>query len=410
MHSGLLVFGVTYVLISAGRLGKWRLPRALVALLGALLAVGALAISPQQALRSIDIPTLVLLGSVMGMGSFLELDGFFERCAAAAVYHAGSPGRLLAILVWGSGLLSALVTNDAVCVLLAPLVVEWIRKYNLPRLPFLLALATSANTGSVATLVGNPQNMLCASLGSLRFLPFLLHVGPIAILGLVLNHAVLLWVFRNDLRSPRIEPAPATTERLFTPSSVWTLLVIAGTVLVYARGGKMSLTALGGFALLLLTQRRSPVEVAKRIDASLLIFFAGLFVVVEAFVASGAPAQFFAHVPVIAGGTTPHLGDDLRTSALFLFGSNVVTNVPFIMIVRNQISEAPHPTAAWELLALASTFAGNLTLLGSVANVIVAEKSRAIGEIRFLDYAKVGTPVALLTTLAGTVWLWLLRP
>jgi len=405
VHAGLVIFAITYIALSVGRIGRVALPRAWAALLGAAAALLSRALSPREAVMSVDIDTLVLLASVMGIGAFLEFDGFFERAAAFSLAHARTPKRLLAFLMIASGALSALVTNDAICILFAPIVVEWIQKHRLPRTPFLIALATSANTGSVATLVGNPQNMLCAHLGSLGFASYAMHAIPIAAAGLAINYVVIAFLFRHELSAMSASLEAVSAPRVLTRSSSWTLIVIFGTVVAYTARANLAYTALTGFLILLLTQRRPIKRVAARIDAPLLLFFVGLFVVVEAFVKSGAPAIFFARVP-LASSFEP-LAATLRTSAIFLVGSNIVTNVPFILIAKGEIQRSANPTAMWELLAVVSTFAGNLTLLGSVANVIVAEKSRAIGGIGFLDYIKVGVPVALLTTLIGASWLHL---
>jgi Na+/H+ antiporter NhaD/arsenite permease-like protein len=293
-----------------------------------------------------------------------------------------------------------------VCVLLAPLVVHWIDKYKLPRLPLLLALATGANTGSVATLVGNPQNMLCGSLGRLHFAPFLLHMAPVAIVGLALNHALLLVYFRRELLGDLpVEEPPA---RLFTVRSAVTLAVIVGTVVVYTAGASLSFTALAGFAILLVVNRTSSATVWERIDWSVLLFFGGLFVAVAAFARSGVATMAFEEYPILPGREANMLGW-LHAAAIFLVGSNVVTNVPFILIVKDEMDKLPDRTLGWELLAMASTFAGNLTLLGSVANVIVAEKARSLGGMRFWEYLRVGAPLAVLTTVVGAAILVLLR-
>jgi Na+/H+ antiporter NhaD/arsenite permease-like protein len=165
----------------------------------------------------------------------------------------------------------------------------------------------------------------------------------------------------------------------------------------------MTWAAITGLVALMLLHRRDTRHVWENIDWSLLLFFAGLFIVVEGFIRSGAPAFFFAHYP-LAG---PHHGiaDWMRTGGLFLLGSNVVSNVPFILVVKDQVAALPNPTLGWELLAVASTFAGNLTLLGSVANLIVAEGTREVGGIGFFEHLRIGLPLAVLTTVAGTLWL-----
>jgi Na+/H+ antiporter NhaD/arsenite permease-like protein len=405
MILGSIAFGIAYLLIAVRRLRWLRIDRASGAIIGAVLAVAIGSVTPEEAAAAVDHSTLVLLLGVMGIGAFLSIDGFFDRAAAILVARARTRGRLLAAVVWGAGGLAALVTNDAVCVLAAPLVVRWVVRWKLPRLPFLLALATAANTGSVATLVGSPQNMLCANLGKLRFAPFALHMLPVAILSLAANHAILAFVFRRSLAEDL--PSEEVKEPLLTRGSSVTLAVIAGTVVLYVAGAHMTYTAFAAFALLILLHRVDPAEVWARIDWSLLIFFGGLFISVDGFVRSGAPALLFARVPLFV--QPEGIASYARTAAYFLAGSNVVTNVPFILLVKGEMAKAPNPRIAWEMLAMAATFAGNLTLLGSVANVIVAEKANEVGGLRFGEYAKVGVPIAIVTTALGTAWLIAVR-
>jgi Na+/H+ antiporter NhaD/arsenite permease-like protein len=284
-------------------------------------------------------------------------------------------------------------------VLGAPLVVHLIERHRLPRLPFLLALATAANTGSVATLVGNPQNMLCASLGGLVYREHLVLFLPVALTGLWLNHLLLRWMFRHELKG-ELQAGPKLS--LLTKGSARTFVVIIAAGLLYTLGADLAWTATGGCAVLLVLHPNSSQEVWKRIDWSVLLFFAGLFVVVQALVKSGAPAWFFARFPLPTGGTFAAWS---RLCAIFLFGSNVVSNVPFILVVREPMNQLENARLGWELLAMASTFAGNLTLLGSVANIIVAEKSRSIGGLGFWEHLRVGLPLSLLATLGGGLWL-----
>jgi Na+/H+ antiporter NhaD/arsenite permease-like protein len=401
---GIVVFGVTYVLVAGRRLRWLPFDRPAGALLGAVLAVALGALTPSEAGAAVDKSTLVLLFAVMGMGAFLSIDGFLERATPRLVKAARTRRRLLGAILWGAGILSAFVTNDAVCVLGAPLVVELIERWKLPRLPFLLALATGANTGSVATLVGNPQNMLCANLGGLEFGTFVVHMAPVAILGLLANHFILAWIYRADLVGDleSAEPDGADSRPLFTRPTIISLVVIAGTVIVYTAGGSLAFTALGGFVLLLILHRAQPERVWPRIDWSILLFFGGLFIAVEAFARSGVVAWVFQRVP-LSTGSSPLAW--LRAAAIFMVGSNIVTNVPFILVVRPEMSTLSDPVLGWELLAMASTFAGNLTLLGSVANVIVSEKSQRLGGLGFVEYLRAGMPVSIVTTIIGTAWL-----
>lgn len=398
---GLLVFIVTYLLISVRNISRWGFDRPAGALLGAVACVALGVLSPEKALGAIDGNTLLLLFGVMGMGAFLSLDGFFDGMAHIASSWAKTPARLLGGLVWLSGLLSAFITNDAVCILGAPLVVKLIQRHKLPALPFLLALATSANTGSVATLVGNPQNMLCGLLGNLSYLQHVLWVGPWAFVALGLNHAWLHVLFRRDLKQPlKVSQQPAR----LNPRSYVTLGVIFLTSVVYTFGGSLAWTAVGGCVALMLLHRQNTRTLWPQIDWAVLLFFSGLFVVAEAFLSTGIPESFFALFPWKNGqGLLQH---ELALSGLFLVGSNVVSNVPFILMVKNQMAHLANPTLGWELLAMASTFAGNLTLLGSVANIIVSEAGRDVGGLSFWAHFKVGFPLALATTAVGTVGLW----
>ncbi len=403
--TALAIFAVTYLLISSRRLHWLGFDRPAGALLGAVACVIFGVLAPGEALAAVDTATILLLFGVMGMGAFLALDGFFDDLEAGLTALARTPARLLGLIVWTGGILSAFITNDAVCVLGAPLVVRLIQRHRLPPLPFLLALATAANTGSVATLVGNPQNMLCATIGGLEYRDHLLLLGPVALVGLAINHALLLGFFRRDLRAAAFATGvPATPSRL-RPSSLMTLGVIAATALAYTLGADLAWSATGGFVALMLLHRRDTRQLWSRIDWSLLLFFCGLFVVVEGLVRSGLPAAAFARYPLAATGDG--LGGLMHLAGVFLIGSNVVSNVPFILVVREQMTTLPDPRLAWELLAMASTFAGNLTLLGSVANIIVAESARDLGGISFGAYLKVGLPLALVTTAMGTAWLWL---
>lgn len=396
--SGVAIFVVTYALISARRLNWLGFDRPAGALAGAVAYVAFRLLSPEEALAAIDGPTLVLLFGMMGMGAFLAVDGFFEWAEDALVRFAKTPECLLGYLVWGAGILSAFITNDAVAVLGAPVVVRLVERQRLPAVPFLLALATAANTGSVATLVGNPQNMLVANLGGLDFLDHLQLMGPVAILGLALNHLVLRISYRDALREATLTIPEAPTP--FSARAGLTLGVIAAISGLLVLGTDLAFTAVSGVVALMLVHRRDTREIWPRIDWSLLLFFAGLFVVVAGFRASGATDAFFQRFPLASEAMGP--GAWVRLSTIFLVGSNLVSNVPFILVVEPEMARLADPALGWELLAMASTFAGNLTLLGSVANVIVAEAGAKVGGFGFFEHLRVGLPVALATTLLGT--------
>jgi Na+/H+ antiporter NhaD/arsenite permease-like protein len=437
VYSGVVIFVVTYVLIAAPRLDWLGLDRPAAALAGAVAMVVAGVLTPAQAQAAVDAPTILLLLGVMGMGAFLAVDGFFERAGVWLAARTGSPGGLLGAVVWGSGGLSALITNDAVCVLGAPVLVSLIQRYRLPPLPYLLALATAANTGSVATLVGNPQNMLCGMLGGLEYGSYALLMAPVAVVGLTMNHAMLAWMFRRELGAAVLETGLAVgslavdgrnagrltegdggVDGLNAPDGAphvvsgqgWrvrgTFGVIAASAVAYTAGYDLAWASLAGFVVLMFVHRRDTARLWAHVDWSLLLFFGALFVVVEGFTASGAPAWFFERTPLTTDGGWAGWA---WLTVLFLVGSNIVSNVPFILVVQDQVAALVPAGAAWELLAMASTFAGNLTLLGSVANIIVASAAQPVGGLTFIAHLRAGAPLALGTTLVGWLWVMTLR-
>lgn len=405
MVLGLCLFAFAYALIVGPRLRGLPLDRPAGALVGAIAFVLAGVLSPAQAFASVNLDTIVLLFGLMGVGAILSQQGVLPAFSAWALQRFARPQALLGALVWGAGGLSALITNDAVCVLGTPLVVAWIKRRNLAPLPFLLGLATAANTGSVATLVGNPQNMLCATLGGLSYRQYLWRMLPLTVVCLAINHALVAWLYRVPLRqTPKpLEPAAPAQPR----SHVLSLAVLAASVVAYTAGAHLAFTAVAAFTALLLLHRRSPAALWSGIDWSVLVFFCGLFVVVQGLVQSGGAAALLRWMPLATHDDG--LAATLKNAFVFLVGSNVVSNVPFILVIHPQMRTLSNPSFAWTLLAMASTFAGNLTLLGSVANIIVAEGGKEVGGIGFWKYLKVGLPLAITCTLLGAVWLWLWR-
>jgi Na+/H+ antiporter NhaD/arsenite permease-like protein len=362
--------------------------------------------TPEQAYHAVDHDTLVLLLGMMLISAYLYLAGFFDWAADWVLRVAGTPRRLLLYLVATSGVLSALLVNDTVCLMLTPLVVAVIVKGQLPLPPYLLALAMSANLGSVATLVGNPQNMIIGSLSKLSFTNFSVSLLPAAIAGLVIEYAVLALGFRRVLARTRIQPAEQARcqidRRLMTMSFVVLGLVFAG----FVAGLQLAWTALAGAAMLMVMARRDTHAVLKLVDWHLLVFFAALFVVVEGINGTGLPDQAYDKVRGLFGATAHSQSWNLAWFSVV--GSNVFSNVPFVLVAAKWIPNFTDPALMWKVMALATTFAGNLTLLGSVANLIVVESARGHCDVGFWDYARFGIPVTVLTTIAGMIILLLL--
>jgi len=306
---------------------------------------------------------------------------------------------LLLYLVITSGLLSALLVNDTVCLMLTPLVVAVIVRGRLPLPPYLLALAMSANLGSVATLVGNPQNMIIGSLSHLHFVHFSASLLPVAIAGLAIEYTVLRFGFGRMLRATRIEPGDVPARQLDRSLMAIALATLALVFAGFVAGFNLAWTALGGGALIMVLARRDTHQVLKLVDWHLLVFFAALFVVVEGLNTTGLPDQIYSHLRGPFGPTSTAQAWNLAWFSVA--GSNIFSNVPFVLVAGKWIPNFANPALMWKVLALTSTFAGNLTILGSVANIIVVESARGHCKVGFWDYARFGIPITILTTVVG---------
>ncbi|MGB8369429.1 MAG: SLC13 family permease [Limisphaerales bacterium] len=401
------IFGVTYLLISGRRLKLLPLNRPAAALLGAVLMVTCGVMTPEQVYRSVDYDTLVLLLGMMLISAYLFLAGFFDWAADRILRTAKTPQSLLLHLICTSGILSALLVNDTVCLMLTPLVVAVMVRGKLPLPPYLLALAMSANLGSVATLVGNPQNMIIGHLSQIPFLRFSMSMIPVAVAGLVIQYAVLRIGFRKILKEAVIHRPEAPPRKLDRRLLLTTFVVLALVFAGFLAGLNLPWTALAGGALVMVLARRDTHEVLKLVDWHLLVFFAALFVVVEGLNGTGLPDEIYRRVGPVFGSTA---GSQAWNFAWFsALGSNVFSNVPFVLVAGKWINHFVQTELMWKVMALATTFAGNLTILGSVANIIVVESARGHAEVGFWDYARFGIPVTILTTIAGLAILLLLH-
>lgn len=393
------IFAFTYLLISGRRLKILPLNRPAAALLGAVLMVTTGVMTPEGAYRAVDYDTLVLLLGMMLIAAYLFLAGFFDWAADWILKVARTPQRLLLYLIVTSGVLSALLVNDTVCLMLTPLVVAVMVRGRLPLTPYLLALAMSANLGSVATLVGNPQNMIIGNLSGISFPRFSAALLPVAIAGLAIQYAALRWGFRQTLREAVIQRNDTPPRPLDRGLLILAVTVLALVFVGFVAGLNLAWTALAGGALIMVLARRDTHEVLKLVDWHLLVFFAALFIVVEGLNGTGLPDQTYARLRGMFGGVPSAQAWNLAWFSVA--GSNLFSNVPFVLVAGKWISNFSNPELMWKVLALATTFAGNLTILGSVANIIVVESARGHCEVGFWDYARYGIPVTVLTTVVG---------
>ena len=403
----MVIFAITYILISGRQLKILPLDRPAAAVLGAVLMVATGVMTPERAYRAVNYDTLVLLLAMMLLSAYLYLAHFFEWAADAVLQISRTPQRLLLYLTLTSGTPSALLVNGTICLMLTPLVIAVIRRGKLPLLPYLIALATSANIGSAATLVGNPQNMIIGHFSHIGFARFSAALLPAAIVGLAINYLILRAGFRRVLREATIEgishPVPKVERGLF-------IIICLAFILIFAcfiAGTNLAWTALAGASLVMVLARRNTREVLKLIDWQLLVFFAALFVVVDGLSDTGLPDAIYRHLQPLFGSSAP--AQAWNFTWFSAAGSNVFSNVPLVLVAGKWIARFAEPELMWKVLALATTFAGNLTIIGSVANMIVVESARDHIEVSFWDYTRYGIPITILTTAAGVTVLLALR-
>ena len=393
----LLVSGLSLLAIAFGRVPRARLDRGAVAVVGATVVMLIRGQGASGLWHTIDGTVLLLLFGVMVVNAALADAGAFRFLAFATASGRSMPATFLVAIVAVAGFLSALFLNDTVALMLTPLVINLTRRLGVPPVPYLLALAMSANAGSVATLTGNPQNVVVGLAAGIGYGRFAAALAPVAALALVAVTAVILTLFRKQLEAPPGPRPAAVRPALKRGRVVVTGAIAAGMVAAFVAGMPPADAALAAAALTLLTAPRRAGSYLANVDFKLLVLFAGLFVIVAALAGTPAATSMLAWAR--------HSGP-VGLTAIVAVASNLLSNVPAVMVLlplARSGGSGPHTAL---LLAMASTLAGNLTLVGSVANLIVAESARRLGvEVDFVSYARVGIPVTLLTLALGLAWL-----
>lgn len=361
-----------------------------------------------EAYRSIDLDVLVFLLGLMLLVGHLELGGCFETAADWLLARVRTPRALLVSVVLGSGLLSALFVNDTICLVITPVLLAALLPLGVRPTPYLIALAMGSNVGSALTIVGNPQNMLIGLWSGIGFAEFTLRMLPAVAGGLALTCAILLRLFRAELAKPFARQCKPTPPPLDRPL-VGTALALFGVALIaWLFGANLPLTAIATGALMLALARRDPGPALERVEWSLLLFFAALFVVMRGVERSGMIGLLNAegtHAIALGGRWTTALA----VSGVMVVLSNLISNVPAVLLWRHVVPTLSDPALVWQVMALSATFAGNLLLIGSMANLIVAERAETRGvQIGYWEYARAGIPVTLATLAWGIAMLVLL--
>lgn len=388
---------VTYIGVALGRFPNLNMNRATIALVGAaaLLATGIM--TEYEAIAALDTGTILLLGAMMIINNNLRLAGFFGWVAHRLLQFAHTPRTLLAIIVLLAGVLSALFLNDTICLMFTPLVVEITQRLKRDPIPYLIGLATATNIGSTATITGNPQNLIIGQASGIPYTTFAAYLVPVATVGMAICWLVIVLVYRHEFKG-HFEPISFAPPKVYQPLLIRSLMVVGGLLIAFLVGLPIVSSACIAAGLLLVSRVRP--EKLLDIDIGLLAFFGGLFVVTGAIEVTGLSTDLFeALAPIIHGGVAPL---SLATALL----SNLVSNVPAVLLLRPEMTNMANPQLGWLTLAMAATLAGNFTLLGSAANLIVAELAEKQGvKLTFIAYLKAGVPITVLTLVVGVGWL-----
>ena len=404
----LAIFGLVYLGMILGGLPFLQLDRTGIALLGALAMIGSEAVSVDDAARAVHLPTVLLLFAFMIVSAQMRLGGFYDWVTLRLARLSLSPPMLLGVLVAVVALLSAVFSNDIVCLAMAPVLMDACVRRRLDPIPFLLGLACAANIGSAATLIGNPQNMLIGQTLRLSFAGYAAEAAAPVVAGVLLTWLLIVMLNRGRWRradaASRQEPDEPNTPSLDRWQTTKGLAVATAILLAFLfTSWPRDVVALTGAGVLLTSRRFHSSRVLGLVDWELLVLFMGLFVVNDALQRTGLPARLVAEAATL-GMPLDHPAP-LFGAAFVL--SNIVSNVPAVMLL---LPVAQHPLAG-PLLALASTFAGNLFIVGSIANIIVVDAAARRGvAIDWRRHAAVGVPVTLATLAVTALYLWWRMP
>ncbi|MCI4453635.1 MAG: anion transporter [Thermodesulfobacterium sp.] len=395
MDIAFFIFLLTYILMALGQPPLFRIDRTGAAIIGASCMIIFDVLSVYEAYEAIDYKTILILFGMMILIANLRLSGFFNIILNFLANRIQSPIFLLYLLIFSSGILSAFFINDTICLIFTPFILDLTKRLKLNPKPYLLALCMSANIGSVATITGNPQNIIIGAASGIPYSTFFIKLFPVALVGLLICALLLQWFYKKEL-AVSVTKTPELRYRYNKPLVIKSSLLALLTVLLFFLNAPMEVVSIGVGSFLLITRRIKPEKVYNLIDFRLLILFIGLFIVIKGFEKS---ALFNEMVEAFR--------DFVKTPLSLVFScallSNIVSNVPAVLIFKPLIVNWFNTEKAWLYLALASTFAGNLTILGSIANIIVIEGASSRVKIGFLEYLKVGLPLTVLSLMAGVI-------
>ena len=396
------IFVGSYLALAIGRIPGLSIDRAGIALVGASLMVASGALSLEEAYKAVDLDTITLLLGMMIVVANLRLSGFFAIANAWVMARAKRPFILLGAVIATSGVFSAFLVNDAICLVLTPLVLKLTLALGRRPTPYLLAVAMASNVGSTATITGNPQNIMIGSFSHIPYAKFALVLGPVALVGLIVTWAIIVLLHRAEFAGAARLEAPLPNIDANRALMIRALLATFSLIALFFAGVLPAKAAIIIGSLLLLTRRVKSRRVYTEIDWSLLLMFTGLFIIV-----AGAQHALLGPDITAAAGQF-HLDQIPVLTIVTAVLSNLVSNVPAVLMLKPFIDALKDHDTAWLVTAMASTLAGNFTVLGSIANLIVVQGAATAGvAIGFWDYFRVGAPLTVITLAFGALWLWL---
>lgn len=400
-NARLLIFLITYLLIAIQQFPGIKINRPAASLVGAVAMVVIGGLPASEAYAAIDPNVIVFLLGVLLLTAYLDLGGFFEWTAEVVMHRVRSPRMLLAAIIAVSGILSALFINDTICLVFTPILVVALRSLDLRPAPYLLGLAFASNVGSAMTVTGNPQNMLIGVSSGMSYGSFVAAMAAPALGGLLIVYLVVSFAFRKEM-AVELRVAKRSTIALDRPLVLKALILFAAALGGWLAGYSLPGVAIAAGALMIAVSRRDAAEAFARVEWSLLLFFTALFIVVGGVRDLPLFVELTSHATGSLHGTPWH--DAIVVSGAMTVLSNLVSNVPAVLLWLPAVPKLANESFIWLVIAMSSTFAGNLTVLGSMANLIVAERAAARGvALRFMDFLRVGVPVTLLTLAWGIV-------
>ncbi len=396
-----LVVAITYTGIAAGQWPKIRSNRTTIALMGAGLLILLNQIKFNQIGQFLDLDTLILLFSMMIINANLRLSGFFRFAGAGVLRITRQPRMFLLIEILLVAVLSAFFLNDTICLMFTPFLLDLLVSMDRKPVPYLIALATAANIGSTATITGNPQNMIIGIASGISYSRFALSLAPIALLSLGIIWLVVVMLYPVEFKhGEAFTFAPLQKPKIYKPLLIKCLVIMVGLLIALLIGAPVAMSAFIAACVLLFTRRLQPEKIFAEIDWDILVFFSALFIVTGSLEVNGISQK------ILAGLDLTRNLNLLKISSISVVLSNLVSNVPAVLLLKPLVSALPNPEPGWLTLAATSTLAGNLTLLGSVANLIVAESARRRGVvITFWEYTRAGLIITFGSLLVAIGWL-----